>query len=51
LLDAACGYQYDARTSSLTIAPRLGDTEGFRAFFLTATALKSLDIAQTDTVY
>ena len=35
LLDAACGYQYDATTRELTIAPRLSPDE-FRAFFITA---------------
>jgi hypothetical protein len=44
LLDAACGYHYDASTGSLTIAPRFGSAEGFRAFFLTATAWGSVSI-------
>jgi non-lysosomal glucosylceramidase len=35
LLDAACGYQYDAATASLTVAPRLAQDD-FRAFFITA---------------
>ena len=35
LLDAACGYEYDASTESLTIAPRLSPND-FRAFFITA---------------
>ena len=35
LLDAAAGYQYDAVTQSLTIAPRLSPDD-FRAFFITA---------------
>jgi hypothetical protein len=34
--DAACGYQYDASTQSLTVAPRLCKSD-FRAFFITAT--------------
>lgn len=44
LLDAACGYHYDASTASLTIAPRLKTEEGFRAFFLTATAWGTAEI-------
>ena len=35
LLDAAAGYDYDAGTQSLTIAPRLA-ADDFRAFFVTA---------------
>ena len=35
LLDAACGYEYDAISQSLTIAPRL-NPDDFRAFIITA---------------
>ncbi len=45
LLDAACGYQYDASTASLSLAPRLG-ADSFRAFFITATAWGTASIAQ-----
>lgn len=44
LLDAACGYQYDASTATLTIAPRLTAEQGFRAFFLTDTAWGTAEI-------
>lgn len=45
LLDAACGYQYDAATATLTVAPRVGG-DAFRAFFITASAWGSLALTQ-----
>ena len=48
LLDAACGYRYDASTASLTIAPRLGAEEDFRTFFLTADAWGTAEILKTE---
>ncbi|GDX40290.1 hypothetical protein LBMAG21_05820 [Armatimonadota bacterium] len=43
LMEAACGYRYDASTASLSIAPRIAG-ESFRAFFITATAWGSVSI-------
>ncbi len=49
LLDAACGYHYDAASAALTIAPRL-TPDNFRAFFLTATAWGSVSLQTQDGV-
>jgi uncharacterized protein (DUF608 family) len=47
LLDAACGYDYDASTATLTVAPRLSSEE-FRAFFLTASAWGTVEIIEEE---
>ncbi len=47
LLDAACGYQYDASTHELTIKPRLMDSE-FRAFCITATGWGTATLTRTE---
>jgi non-lysosomal glucosylceramidase len=44
LLDAICGYQYDAAAGRLQIAPKVGDGE-FRAFFITDSAWGSVSIS------
>lgn len=43
LLEAACGYQYEASSASLSVAPQIAN-ENFRAFFITASAWGSLSI-------
>ncbi len=44
LLDAACGYQYDASKGSMTIDPRIWDGQNFRAFFITASSWGTAEI-------
>ena len=46
LLDAACGYQYDASTNALTIQPRIREDE-FRAFCITATGWGTASICRS----
>lgn len=49
LLEAACGYQYDASTAALTIAPCIvpASEAPFKAFFVTATAWGCVTLSQT----
>ena len=47
LLDAACGYHYDAATNALTIQPLFKD-DSFRAFCITATGWGTASITRIE---